>query len=57
MGGAVSRFAIVVDCGKAFEVEMDEVSGEPISVRAHPQFVRLCEEALGTELYEVGDFY
>lgn len=57
MGGAVSRFAIVIDCGKAFEIEMDGVTGERMAVRALPQFVRLCEGALGMKLYEVGDFY
>jgi len=56
-GGAVSRFAIVINCGKAFAIERDGATGTPMAVRALPRFVQLCEGALDVELYEVGDFY
>jgi hypothetical protein len=59
MGGAVSRFAIVIDCGKAFEFEVEDTASGKIEIptRAEPAFVRLCEAALGVTLYEVGDGY
>jgi len=50
-GGATSRFAIVVDCGKAWNRDA------PTSVLAKPTFVTLCETSLGTKLYQVSDYY
>jgi len=58
MGGAISRFAIVIDCGKAFrfEVETTPIGQVEISPRAEPALVQICETALGLTLYEVPDF-
>jgi hypothetical protein len=60
MGGAVSRFAIVIDCGKAFEFEKTAApdgSVKEMEARATPEFLAVCESALGIELYEVGEGY
>ena len=60
MGGAVSRFAIVIDCGKAFAFEKTAAPDGSVvesEARATPDFLAVCESALGVTLYEVGEGY
>lgn len=49
-GGATSRFAVVIDCGKALPSEDDAV---PVA----PELIATCRRALGVELHEIGEVY
>lgn len=46
-GGAAYLFAILIDCGKCYDRE------EP--VEASEEFLRICQEAVGTPLFQIGD--
>jgi hypothetical protein len=46
-GGAVYLFAIVIDCGKCF------IRDEPPT--ASEEFLRICADAIGTRLFQLGD--
>jgi hypothetical protein len=48
-GGAAYRFAILIDCGNAIPDQ-----GPPTAV---PEFLRLCEAAIGQKLYQIGNAY
>ena len=52
-GGAVYRFAIVVDCGKCWRT--DDSAEEAPAVTE--EFLSVCSKALGVPLYGVGYFY
>ena len=45
-GGATSRFAMVVDCGKAFPRVSD--------IEAEPELLRLLNDVFGCQFYQVG---
>lgn len=49
-GGAVFRFAVMVDCSKGWP----RGKGAP---SIHPDFLRLVEETIGARCVSVGDFY
>lgn len=48
-GGATSRFAIVIDCGKAIP--------DSATITASPELLLLCEQILGCSLEQIGDYY
>ena len=50
-GGAIYRFAVVIDCGKCIPPRKSRL------IRANPNLLSLCEHQLGTAFYEVGDVY
>jgi hypothetical protein len=54
MGGAIYRFAIVVDCGKCWQLRRDL---REVSLAATKEFIDVSSEALGAPLYEIGSFY
>jgi hypothetical protein len=47
-GGATYLFAILVDCGKCYDGDAP--------VRASDEFLRICQEAIGMPLFQIGDF-
>ncbi len=49
LGGATYRFAIVMDCGASIPEQ-----GSP---RVVPEFLQLCETAIGQQLYQIGNAY
>jgi hypothetical protein len=49
-GGAAFRFALVIDCGKSLPSQSGPVALDP-------ELLAACRRALGTELYEVSDYY
>ena len=51
IGGAMYRFAVVIDCGKCIPER------GPSAIKANPLFLKLCERVMGHEFYEVGDIY
>jgi hypothetical protein len=51
-GGATYRFAIVIDCGKSWRTETPAKASPVVT----DEFLSLCSEALGCELYGVGYF-
>lgn len=53
MGGAVYRFAIVVDCGKCWRTTSD-FPDTPLT--ATEEFVAVSSEALNTSLYQLGSW-
>jgi hypothetical protein len=50
-GGAIYRFAIVIDCGKCIPERKDN------PIRANPTFVHFCQDSFGHCFYEVGDIH
>lgn len=50
-GGAIYRFAVLIDCGKC----IPQPKHSPI--RANPSLLDLCQQVLGVGLCEVGDIY
>jgi hypothetical protein len=50
-GGAIYRFAIVVDCGKCIPER------RRVPIKANPRFVDLCQRVMGCAFYEIGDIY
>lgn len=53
-GGAMYRFAIVIDCGKCWRTISGEKDAIPV---ARKEFIETCSAAIGAPLYQVGYFY
>ena len=49
-GGATSRFAFAVDCNRC-------IPHEEWGPQLHPELLSICQETLGCNLREVGDYY